>query len=199
MNQVISASEGIEALFELYADDIYRFARYSAPTSVDARDVVQEVFLRAFRSWDGFREDANAKTWLFQIARNYIYDLLRKKRTEIAYREKHKPDLSEVSVPLDTLLELEDALSKLKPDYRQVFLLRCIQDHTVEDTAAILDWTQGKVKTNLHRAIQELRKILGAEADTTSKLGKEGERNEHRGEGSEPVLSTRKSEIKPRR
>lgn len=198
MNPTVSTTEGIEELFALYADDIYRYARYSAPSSVDAKDVVQEVFLRAFRSWGTFRQESNSKTWLFQIARNYIFDLLRKKRTEIEYQEKHKPDLSDVSVPLDTLLELEDAVSHLKPDHRQVFVLRCVQDLTIEETSAILGWSQSKVKTTLHRAIRELRQSLGDATEFNSSM-KVGEEHEYRGGNSPSILSTRRSENERRR
>lgn len=159
-------NEVIEHLFELYADEIYRYARYSAPASVDAKDVVQEVFLRAIRSWDSYRGDATARTWLFQISRNYIYDLLRKKRVERSYLEKHKPDLSDVSVPLDTLVVLEQAVAQLTHDKREVFTLRGIQDVSVQETAKILGWSQSKVKTTFHRAIQDLRLMLGDEPVT---------------------------------
>lgn len=171
-----SPNEDIETWFELYSDEIYKFARYAAPKSVDPKDVVQEVFLRAFRSWNSFRDDSSPKTWLFKIARNYIYDLLRKKRTEMNYLERHRPDLSEVSVPLDTLIELEEALSELTPDKRQVFVLRGIQDLSIEETALILDWTQAKVKTTFYRAVHDLRNLLGESHPNMFQM-KEGESN----------------------
>ncbi|MDQ0190082.1 RNA polymerase sigma factor [Alicyclobacillus cycloheptanicus] len=171
-----SLNESIEQLFELYADEIYRYARYAAPKSADAKDVVQEVFLRAIRSWDSFRQDANPRTWLFQIARNYIYDLLRKKRVEQTYLERHKPDLSKVSVSLETLVELEEAVAQLSHDKRQVFTLRGIQAMSVRETAEILGWTEAKVKTTLHRAIQDLRRSLDEPTGT-----KEGETDEFPG------------------
>lgn len=172
-----SPNEAIEQLFELYADDIYRYARYSAPKSADAKDVVQEVFLRAIRAWGSFRRDANPRTWLFQIARNYIYDLLRKKRVEKSYLERHKPDLSDVSVPFDTLVELEEAVAGLPPDKRQVFTLRGIQEFSVRETAEILGWTQSKVKTTFHRAIRDLRQELGEKYALRDR--KEGETDEY--------------------
>ncbi|KPV43012.1 RNA polymerase sigma factor [Alicyclobacillus ferrooxydans] len=171
-----SPNEDIETWFELYADEIYRFARYSAPKSVDPKDVVQEVFLRAYRSWNSFRDDSSPRTWLFTIARNYIYDLLRKKRVEMNYLERHKPDLSDVSVPLDTLIELEEVLTELTPDKRQVFVLRGIQDLSIEETAQILDWTPAKVKTTFYRAVHELRNLLGESQPMMIRM-KEGEGN----------------------
>lgn len=184
MRSTISAQEGIEELFELYANDIYRYALYSAPESADAKDVVQEVFLRAYKSWGNFRADANERTWLIQIAKNYIYDLLRKKRVETEYRKKHQPNLSDVSVPLETLVELEDAVTKLKRDQRQVFVLRCIQDLSIAETASILSWTQSKVKTTLHRAMKELRLSLRDFEYNTMPV-EEGESSEY-GRGDQP-------------
>lgn len=187
-----SANDAIENLFDLYADEIYRFARYSVPQSVDAKDVVQEVFLRAYRAWGKYRKDANPRTWLFQIARNYIYDLLRKKRVEHEYLQKHKPDVSDVSVPLDTLIEFEDAVSKLSPDKRQVFVLRGIQDFSVQDTAQILEWSESKVKTTFHRAIQDLRKSLG-EDQREMPHGKEGESDEYQRRDDAEIFRSQRS------
>lgn len=156
----LSANGAIEKLFELYADDLYRYARYTLPDIDDPMDVVQEVFMRAFRSWDSFRQDSNPKTWLFHIAKNYMFDLLRKKRTERKHQSPYDPDLSEIGVPLETLIDLEEAVEALKPDHRQVILLRSVQGMTVDETAEILDWSQAKVKTTLHRAVKELRGLL---------------------------------------
>lgn len=186
-----STNEAIEQLFELYADEIYRYARYAIPRSADAKDVVQEVFLRAMKSWDSFRGDANPRTWLFQIARHYIYDLLRKKRVEQLYLEKNKPDLSDVSIPFDTLVELEDAVAALSADKRQVFTLRGIQDFSVRDTAEILGWSQAKVKTTFHRAVKDLRQSLG-ENNTTYKQ-REGEEDEYQGGDRSRLLGSQRS------
>ncbi|QSO46080.1 RNA polymerase sigma factor [Alicyclobacillus mengziensis] len=84
----------IRQLFDEYADSLYRYAKYSLPPDMDARDVVQEVFLRAFRSWHGFQGQSSAKTWLYQIARNHIYDLLRKKPSTGDYEPYHQCHIS---------------------------------------------------------------------------------------------------------
>lgn len=186
-----SPNEAIEQLFELYSDEIYRYARYTAPKSVDAKDVVQEVFLRAIRSWDSYRRDASPRTWLFQIARHYMYDLLRKKRIEQSYLEKHKPDISDVSVSLDTLVALEEEVAKLPHDKRQVFTLRGIQEFSVQETANILGWSESKVKTTFHRAIRDLRQSLGEEQMTRKQ--EEGEMDEHQGRDRKGLFSSERS------
>ena len=152
-------SEIISELFMQYSNDIYRYARYSLPSDVDAKDVVQEVFLRAFRAWDRFEGNANVKTWLLSIARNYIYDLLRQKRRQ-RLRETELTEDRYTGMNLNTIVELEDALSRLHPNYQQVLVLRWIQDMSVADAAKVLDWSEAKVTTTFHRARKKLLKEL---------------------------------------
>ncbi|MCF8564574.1 sigma-70 family RNA polymerase sigma factor [Alicyclobacillus tolerans] len=72
-----SSKELIRSLYDLYSNDVYRYAWATLGDSTEAHDVVQEVFLRAYRSLNSYRHDASAKTWLMTIARNYIFDVLR--------------------------------------------------------------------------------------------------------------------------
>lgn len=155
----------IRQLFFDHADSLYRYAKYAAPQSVDPRDVVQEVFVRAFRSWSSFQGESTAKTWLFRIARNYIYDLLRKQRHERAYQLRQQ--LSEQATELDSIIELEDALLRLPPSYQQVLNLRWLQDLSVADTAAVLGWSEAKVRVTFHRAKKQLQVLLLDNSDDT--------------------------------
>lgn len=72
MKDMRGLEEDIRSLYEQYANDIYRYARLTLGDSSVAKDVVQEVFLRAFRSWEQFRSEANPRTWLMSITRNYL-------------------------------------------------------------------------------------------------------------------------------
>jgi len=158
MGDPINRSEIITRLFDEHADSIYRYARYCLPPDIDARDVVQEVFLRAFRSWHEYKGDAGPKTWLFRIARNHIYDVLRKKRLQ---RERElSGDFVHGSVQMDTIIELEDALAGLQPAHQQVLNLRWIQDMSVPEAASVLGWSETKVRVTFHRAKKKLREIL---------------------------------------
>jgi len=168
----------IEELFDQYSDSIYRYARYSLPSWIDARDVVQEVFLRAFRSWPEF-QGRDLKTWVFRIARNYIYDELRKKRRRHELESTHQAN--ERAVELDTLVELEDALEGLPPAYRQVLLLRWMQDLTVADTAKVLGWSESKVRITFHRARKQFREVLEADVNPSGESRKGGVANDWKG------------------
>lgn len=157
-----SAKEGIHSLFDLYANDIYRYARFTLQDHAEAKDVVQEVFLRAFRQWDRFRHESSYKTWLLSITRNYMYDVLRKRKTQSNYLDAYTPPYhSDPTTTTDDLIVLEQSLAKLKDAYRHVIVLRHVEGLSVHEVAQILDWSEGKVRTTLHRALKQLRSEMG--------------------------------------
>lgn len=169
----MSPEKAIDQLFDLYAVDIYRFALHSIGNQADAKDIVQEVFLKAYVAWRKFRGDANPKTWLFQIARNHIRDLFRKRRIENHYLKDYRPILDDEPAPIETIIEMRKAILNLKLEYRQVVALRFIEDLSVKDTAAILGWSEQKVRTTQYRALQQLRNRLnGANAHQNDSVTK---------------------------
>lgn len=163
-NSQITTEEVIDELFDLYSDDIYRFALYSLKNSNDAKDVVQEVFLKAFQSWENFRGNSHPKTWLLQIARNFMYDQFRKRRVEAKFIENYSlsHELSNRPEASVTVMDLKHAIGKLQRNYRQVVTLRLIHDLSVDDTAQVLRWSAGKVRTTQHRALKQLKKLLSS-------------------------------------
>lgn len=161
----VQDQQSIEALFAAHGDSVYRFALHSIGNPEDARDVVQEVFIRVQGARHAFRGESKIRTWLFQIAKNYITDCLRKKRDrEVVMRETHVASvLSQGN--LDIRIDLERAVTRLKLEYRQVIALRFIEDLSVDETARILRWTSGNVRTTQYRALQHLRDILSESQD----------------------------------
>jgi RNA polymerase sigma-70 factor (ECF subfamily) len=158
----MTAQAAIKSLYDQFSNDIYRYARLSLGNSSDAYDVVQEVFLRAIRSWDSYRQEASYKTWLMSITRNYMFDLFRKKRTERKFLSSYNPpQVDDYSIPIETIMEIEVALSQLKQNYRQVIILRHIENLSMQETGFILGWSEAKVRTTTHRAMLKLRKIMG--------------------------------------
>ncbi|WAH37768.1 RNA polymerase sigma factor [Alicyclobacillus dauci] len=162
----LSTTEAIRQLFDLYADDVYRIARFTLGCHEDAKDAVQEIFLRVVKSYDGFRREANAKTWLLRIARNYLTDIIRKRQTERNYLKDYQPPyLGDETNSAEIAIELEQALLQLKHNYRTVFVLRHVQHLTTDEIANVLGWSNARVRTTLHRAILQLRSLLD-ESDT---------------------------------
>lgn len=162
MSDQMSAQEAIASLYSLYAHDVFRYARLSVGNDSDAYDVVQETFFRAFQSWQSFRRDARAKTWLMKIARNHIYDLYRKQRKKRMHESALAlPDVEDSSVNADNLLALSDALAHLPDNYRQVIVLRYVHQLSIQECSEVLEWSSAKVSTTTHRAVKKLRDVLG--------------------------------------
>jgi len=166
MTDVSSPKEMIRSLYDSYSNDVYRYAWAALGDSTEAHDVVQEVFLRAYRSLSNYRNDASAKTWLMTITRNYIFDVLRKRRTERKYLSQYEvPEVSDDSTSLDVVMEVREALSQLKDTYRQVLILRYVENFSSIETSHILGWSETKVRTTAHRAIAKLRESLGVKSE----------------------------------
>lgn len=153
-------------------------ARRMLRSEEEARDAVQEAFLQAFRGLGGFHGDARLSTWLGRILVNGCLVRLRtrRRRPEVAiedclprfledgHRADPGPGWSTSAIAAleseQTRAFVRDQIDRLPEDYRNVLLLRDIQDLDTEETAAILGISAGAAKVRLHRARQALRTLL---------------------------------------
>lgn len=166
MRDKYSPKETLKRLYEMYSNDVYRYAFATLGDSSEAHDVVQEVFIRAYRAINKFRYDSTAKTWIMTIARNYIFDILRKRRKDRQFVSQHEmPDVGDQAHDVSVVIEVEEALAKLKNDYRQAVILRYIDNLSIRETASVLGWSEKKVQNTAHRAIQQLRQVLGSNSE----------------------------------
>jgi RNA polymerase sigma-70 factor, ECF subfamily len=157
---------------------LWRIARGILGNDSDAEEAVQDAYVRAFSSLDAFRGDASLGTWLARIV---INEALR--RVE---RRKPTVDLADVAeqLPADhagsaTMAAplgpehaaaraeiqriLEHAVDALPSEFRAVFMMRVVEQMSIEETAGLLGIPQATVKTRLHRANERLRTTLGVE------------------------------------
>ena len=142
-----------------YQDRIYRFLVRLTRSENDALDLAQETFLRAYQGLANWRPDARFTTWLFLIARNLAFDLLRRnKRVEFLPLEEDDMTADPGPEP-DAALEtaqryrmLESALARLPVEHREILLLREIEEMSYEDIAAVLNINTGTVKSRIARA-----------------------------------------------
>ncbi len=159
-----------------YERRVFRMAKQITQNDDDAEDVLQETFLKAYTHLDNFQGNSKFYTWLVRIAVNEALMKLRKRRSDRTVPLDEPIDtgedemVREIAVwdenPEETysreeLAELLDqAIQSLKPAYRTVFLLRDIEELSIEETAEALKLSISAVKSRLLRARLQLREKL---------------------------------------
>lgn len=154
----------------------------------DAEDVVQEAFIRAFRNLSTFRAEAKFGTWLISITLNEARSRLRRQGIIRMESLDEPPDeVGTVSpallrdwreIPSETMEReevrklLQQAVESLPKIYRQVFLLRDVEELNVNETANILDISVPNVTVRLHRARMMLQKQLAPQLKTVNRAPK---------------------------
>ncbi|HWK24112.1 MAG TPA: RNA polymerase sigma factor SigX [Ureibacillus sp.] len=158
-------------LYDLYHQDVFQFLIYMVKNRSVAEDLSHEVYVRVLKSYERFQGKSSEKTWLFAIAKNVAIDYFRKNairsarafdafnwETENLVSPSRSPEvLTELN---DEMRQLLEALEKCTGDQKVVIIMRYIQELSIAETAEILNWTEGKVKTTQHRALNKLREIL---------------------------------------
>lgn len=151
-------------IYDAYFSDVYRFVCQSVRNTSEAEDLVQEIFLQAYRSYHKFRGDCAYKTWLFSIAHHHVNSMWRKFFRRKKIREQYESELREESYSLDEEWErrqlseqLYQELQRLPDHYREVIVLRYLHEFSTADTALILDTNEARVRTLTHRAMTKLR------------------------------------------
>ena len=161
--------------FMPHIDSMYNFAYRLTFEEDDAKDLVQETYLKAFRFIDSFQQGTNAKAWLFRILKNSFINNFRKKSKQPAkvdYQEVesyYNSDDIDHSITTDLRVEsVQDmigdevtrALNALAVDFRTVIILCDLEGFTYEEMSKILDIPIGTVRSRLHRARNLLRDKL---------------------------------------
>ncbi|NRD80612.1 RNA polymerase sigma factor SigX [Bacillus sp. BRMEA1] len=160
-----------DELYHKYHHDVFQFLFYMVRNKEHAEDLVQEVYIRVYKSYYRFEGKSSEKTWLFSIARNVAIDFFRKQK---GWKEKvlDKFDWSsnqikdeylipeEIAVQKDEIKLVYKCLDYCTIDQRMVIILRYIHDLSIAETAKALGWTESKVKTTQHRSLKILKKQL---------------------------------------
>ena len=167
---------GEVALYELimrrYNRLLFRLARGIMRDDDEARDVVQEAYLRAYRKLDQFRGPGGFKSWLAQITLNEARTRVRKPLLlvddEDAIVDLHalhsdEPEVEAMSCESQRIIE--DAIDDLPDDFRVVFLMRGVEQLSVAESAELLGIKEATVKTRFHRARALLRHALSQRID----------------------------------
>jgi len=163
-------------LIRPYERSVYVMAVSMLKNEADAEDVAQEAFLKAFRSLSSFRAESKFSTWLVSITLNEARGRLRRGQTaKMESLDDTENEQSHVSpavltdwreIPSEALerqevrLILQEAIVNLPPIYREVFLLRDVEELSVNESSEALGISIASVKVRLHRARMKLQKKL---------------------------------------
>lgn len=147
---------------------VYRFARRLAASDADAMDLVQDAYLRAFRTRDAFTPGTNARAWLFQIVYSVFVNKFRAARREPALVSLDAPD--ELAAPAATddaadvlrcgASEVEAAFRDLPEPYRSAIALVDLEELSYEEAASALACPVGTLRSRLFRGRRHLARSL---------------------------------------
>lgn len=167
-----------EALMRRYNRTLYRTARAILRDDAEAEDAVQEAYIRAYAALGGFRGESKLSTWLVRIAANEALMRRRKnarsavvvpmdgaaeERWEEAMSEEAGPERNALGGEMRRLLE--ERIDALPDDYRAVFMLRAVEELSVEEAATALGIPEATVRTRHFRARALLRESLARDID----------------------------------
>jgi RNA polymerase sigma-70 factor (ECF subfamily) len=177
-------------LIRPYERSVYVMALSYMKNEADAEDVSQEAFIRAFRKLESFRAESKFSTWLISITINEARTRLRRQAlVRMEPLDQHPDEDKGISpallrdwreIPSETV-EREEvrnlirlAVEQLPDIYRQVFLMRDVEELTINETAEALNISIPSVKVRLHRARMRLQKQLAPQLRTVNRASKRG-------------------------
>lgn len=157
-----------EALYRQHATRLYNLASRMSAGATDAEDLLQDIFLLAYRKLGSFRGDSSLATWLYRLAMNHCLDVLRNRQTRMGQvtDSMDEPDAVPVAAPGPGLgavsrIDLERAIEALPPACRAAFLLHDVEGFGHHEVADILGVSEGTSKSQVHKARLRIRAYLG--------------------------------------
>ncbi|WP_045523086.1 RNA polymerase sigma factor [Neobacillus niacini] len=164
--------EKIDNIYNRHYLEVYRFLVCFSGNQNDAEDLTQEVFVRVLNNLSNIHSINNLKTWIFSIAKHVAIDHYRKRRFSSLFTDGFFRQIVSTEKEPNVLFEQNEmkrivhtAISKLKPNYRAVVILRGINEFSIKETSEILKCSQSKVKVDYHRALKELKKRLNIDTE----------------------------------
>src|SRR5215467_2342694 len=164
-----------EDLLQRFQQPVYNLAFRLLSSPGDASDVVQEVFLKVFRNVGHFRRQSSLKTWIYRITVNEAHNqrrwFFRHRSREVGLDDETDEGCSRTVAdsgrsPFDCAFDrekhvlIENALARINPLFREVVVLRDIEDMSYEEIAEVLQMSLGTVKSRIMRGREALREEL---------------------------------------
>ena len=164
-------AEAFEVLYNLHKRRVYSLCLRMTANAAEAEDLTQEAFMQLFRKIATFRGESAFSTWLHRMAVNVVLMQLRKKGLVVVpleddietEEEAPKKDFGAQDLALEgsiDRLRLQNAIGKLPPGYRSIFVLHDVEGYEHNEIAEIVGCSIGNSKSQLHKARMKLRELL---------------------------------------
>jgi RNA polymerase sigma-70 factor, ECF subfamily len=160
--------EAFEGLYRQHAHRLYNLVyRMAGPHEAD--DLLQDVFLQAFRKLGSYKGESSLGTWLYRLTMNLCLDHLRSRQGKMSQvtDSLDEDEAAEPAAPLRPAeahaarLDLEQAIGELPASYRAAFVLHDVEGYQHDEIAKMLGIAEGSSKSLLHKARTRLRRLLG--------------------------------------
>jgi RNA polymerase sigma-70 factor (ECF subfamily) len=157
--------EAFGDLYELYLTEMYRYVFYRVNNQLDAEDLTEQVFLKAWKNLSEFRGKASFRSWIYRIAYGTVIDHYRTRKLVVALDENNSPEVED-PLPEQQVINQEKAdlmaygIRQLAPLQQHVLILRFISGFSTEETAEIVDRSAGTVRVIQHRALKAMQALL---------------------------------------
>ena len=164
--------EAFRLLVERHSHVLFRLAYRMTGNEHDAEDVVQEAFIKAYRSLDRFEERSEVGSWLFRIASNCAFDLLRSRqrrerpwtggsrRNTFARTPSTDPDPERLAASADVRRKVDVALARMSARERSAFVLRHFEGRSLDEIGHALGMDVNATKQSILRAVRKVRQVL---------------------------------------
>jgi|SRR3990172_2274282 len=155
-------------VYDQYADVIFRYCYFQISDREKAKDLTQDVFIKTWEYMTSGKKVEYMKAFLYRIAANTVIDDRRKKKTlsldKMAEEGFDFPDKKNEGEEKEMIFEGEQAvkvISDLADKYRDVLMLRYVDDLSIKEIAEIVNETENNVSVRIHRGLEKLKNILG--------------------------------------
>ena len=160
-------SEAFATLFRRYREEIFSLClQRTSGNREDANDLVQETFVKVYINLAKYDPRYTFGQWIYTIARNTHIDFERRRQDDLSIDEKFASHVASTPSPEDTLIsiqqrsQIEQYIGSLPEQYRQLFVMRFLEDYSYEEIAEKLHLPMGTVKTQIHRARERMCTLI---------------------------------------
>lgn len=156
--------DAFEELYALYSSRIFTLAARMSGSQQTGEDLLQEIFLQAYRKIGSFKGDAAVGTWLYRLALNHCLDFVRSRQAKMdkatdALEIDGGPAAATRESPVERI-DLERAIQQLPAGCREVFVLHDVEGYEHKEIAAMLGIAEGTSKSQVFKARMKLRALL---------------------------------------